>query len=236
MSLALFIKIFIIVHATAGTIALLAGPVSMLAKKGGPLHRRAGRYYAYSMAGVFVTAVVVAYLKSLTFLFMVAFFSFYLVLSGYRALRWKRLSLNGQVARLDWGIQLGTGITALVLLSWGIWQVVNGYSFGAVGIVFGGIALIRVKQTIDRFRTPPDDKAYWLYSHIIGMSAGYIATLTAFLVVNVHFLPSIAVWLAPTLVGAPLIVRVVRQLRERNEQKAKTTVMVSANRVRSLQH
>ncbi|QIP16359.1 DUF2306 domain-containing protein [Spirosoma aureum] len=227
MSLALFIKLFIIVHATAGTVALLAGPVAMLTKKGGPLHRRAGRYYTYSMAGVFVTAVVVAYLKDLTFLFMVAFFSFYLVLSGYRALRWKRLSIDGRVVRLDWAIQIGAGITAVVLLSWGIWQVINGYYFGAVGIVFGGIALIRVKQTIDRFRTPPDDKAYWLYSHIIGMSAGYIATLTAFLVVNVHFLPPIAVWLTPTLVGAPLIVRVVRQLRTRNEQKVKPVVMQS---------
>jgi uncharacterized membrane protein len=227
MSLALFIKLFIIVHATAGTVALLAGPVAMLTKKGGLLHRRAGRYYTYSMAGVFGTAVVVAYLKDLTFLFMVAFFSFYLVLSGYRALRWKRLSIDGRVVRLDWGIQIGAGITAVVLLGWGIWQVINSYYFGAVGIVFGGIALIRVKQTIDRFRTPPDDKAYWLYSHIIGMSAGYIATLTAFLVVNVHFLPSIAVWLTPTLVGAPLIVRVVRQLRTRNEQKVKTAVMQS---------
>ncbi|GAB3893927.1 DUF2306 domain-containing protein [Spirosoma agri] len=231
MSIALFIRLFIIVHATAGTIALLAGPVAMLTKKGGPRHRRAGRYYTYSMAVVFVTAVVVAYLKSLSFLFMIAFFSFYLVLSGYRALRWKRLAIDGKVSSLDWGIQIGAGITALVLLGWGVGQLIGQNFFGSVGIVFGGIALVRVKQTIDRFRTPPEDKAYWLYSHIIGMSAGYVATLTAFLVVNVHFLPPIVVWLIPTVIGVPLIVRVVRRIRAANEQKAENAVMNSAQAV-----
>lgn len=227
MSIQLFIKAFIIIHAIAGTVALLAGPIAMLTKKGAYKHRLAGRYYTYSMGVVFVTAVVVAYLKSLTFLFMIAFFSFYLVLSGYRALRWKRLAIDGKVVTLDWGIQIGAGITAALLIAWGLWQVVNQSFFGAVGIVFGAIALARVKQTIDGFRNPPEDKSYWLYSHIIGMSAGYVATLTAFLVVNIHFLPQIIVWLLPTVIGVPLIVRVVRQIKSANEQKAEKAVIES---------
>lgn len=85
--------------------------------------------------------------------------------------------------------------------------------FGSVAIVFGGIALLRVWQTTRSFRTLPDDKAYWLYAHIIGMWGGYIATLTAFLVVNVHFLPSVLVWLLPTVVGVPLIISVLRRRR-----------------------
>lgn len=226
MSAPLFIKLFIIVHASAGTVALLAGPMAMLTKKGGPLHRRAGRYYTYSMGIVFVTAVVVAYLKSLAFLFMIAFFSFYLVLSGFRALRWKRLSVDGQVATVDWVIQLGAGVTAAVLIGWGIWQLTVPNLFGSVGIIFGGIALLRVKHTIARFQTPPEDQAYWLYSHIIGMSAGYIATLTAFLVVNVHFLPPVVVWLLPTLIGVPLIVMAVRRIRKVNEQKAEAALAI----------
>lgn len=220
MSMSLFIKAFLIVHAIAGTVALLAGPVAMLTKKGGYLHRLSGRYYIYSMMVVFVTAVVVAYLKSLTFLFMVAFFSSYLVLSGYRALRWKQLSTNRRVAPIDWFIQIGAGLTAAVLLVWGGYQVAMGSLFGSVGLIFGAIALLRVWQTITKFKTPPDDKAYWLYSHIIGMSGGYIATLTAFLVVNVHFLPSVVIWLLPTVVGVPLIVTVIRRIRTERASKA----------------
>jgi uncharacterized membrane protein len=220
MPMPLFLKCFVIIHAIAGTVALLAGPVAMLTKKGGPLHQRAGRYYFYSMVGVFITAVVVAYLKSLTFLFMVAFFSFYLVLSGYRALRWKKLAVDGIVATVDWIIQLAAGLTAAVLLAWGAYQVIHGSMFGSVAIVFGAIALLRVWQTTRSFRTPPDDKLYWLYAHIIGMSGGYIATLTAFLVVNVHFMPSVIVWLVPTLIGVPLIISVLRRIRAKHQKKS----------------
>lgn len=226
MSMSLFLKSFVILHAIAGTVALLAGPVAMLTRKGGLLHRRAGRYYFYSMVIVFTTAVVVAYLKSLAFLFMVAFFSFYLVLSGYRALRWKKRTADTLVAKADWIIQIVAGVTAAVLLAWGAYQVIYGSMFGTVAIIFGGIALLRVWQTTRSFITPPDDKAYWLYAHIIGMSGGYIATLTAFLVVNVHFLPSVLVWLLPTVVGVPLIISVLRRIRaKKNPENRKKTLL-----------
>lgn len=229
MSMPLFIRTFLIIHAIAGTIALLAGPIAMLTKKGDTLHRRAGRYYFYSMGVVFTTAVVIAYLKSLAFLFMVAFFSFYLVLSGYRALRWKKLATGGIVAPIDWFIQIAAGITAFVLLTWGSYQVIDGSMFGSVGIIFGTIALLRVWQTTWRFRNPTDEKAYWLYAHIIGMSGGYIATLTAFLVVNVHFMPPVIVWLVPTFAGVPLILSAIRRVRAKREQEGgrKGTVLMT---------
>ncbi len=230
----LFLKALIIIHAAAGTVALLAGPVAMFAKKGARHHRRAGLFYFYSMVAVFVTAVVVAYFKSLSFLFMVAFFSFYLVLSGYRALRWKSLTSGGKVARTDWIIQIAAGLTAVVLLAWGTFQVLNGSLFGSVAVVFGGIALLRVWQTTSRFRTPPEDKAYWLYAHIVGMSAGYIATLTAFLVVNVHFLSPVIVWLLPTVIGAPLILSVTRSIKAKKASRDSVKITAEDQSVKSI--
>lgn len=48
-------------------------------------------------------------------------------------------------------------------------------------------------------------KNYWLLIHIQRMIGAYIAALTAFLVVNNTYLPSLAAWLLPTVILTPLI-------------------------------
>ena len=58
-------------------------------------------------------------------------------------------------------------------------------------------------------------KFQWMFNHIQGMLAAYIATFTAFLVVNVTFLPGIIVWLTPTVVGTPLIAYWVRKYKQK---------------------
>ncbi|MBD2754062.1 DUF2306 domain-containing protein [Spirosoma validum] len=213
MNTSLILKALIIIHATGGTLALASGPVAMLTKKGSTPHRRAGRVYVCSMAVVFVTAVVVAYVKSLAFLFMIAFFSFYLVLAGYRALKLKKLHLGQQPTWIDWALQGGAGLFAIALAEWGIYTWLQGDTFGIVAIVFGAVLLWRTSHAALRFVHPPEDPKYWLYTHIAGMCAGYIATLTAFLVVNNHFLPGVVAWLLPTAVGTPLIIRAIRRVR-----------------------
>jgi len=46
---------------------------------------------------------------------------------------------------------------------------------------------------------------FFLTTHIQRMMGSYIASVTAFLVVNNEILPPVIVWLLPTLVIAPLI-------------------------------
>ena len=72
-------------HATAGGIALLGGPVAMLVRKGGPVHRRAGRVYAVAMVTTAVSAVLLAVLTRNRLLLTVGVFSFFLVFKGWRA-------------------------------------------------------------------------------------------------------------------------------------------------------
>lgn len=43
------------------------------------------------------------------------------------------------------------------------------------------------------------------------MGAGYIATVTAFSTVNFLFLPLVARWLWPTVVGLPAIAHAIRR-------------------------
>jgi hypothetical protein len=71
-----------------------------------------------------------------------------------------------------------------------------------VAIVFGGIGLLLAISDARTFRRPPSDKRAWWFTHMKRMLAAYIATVTAFSAVNFHFLPPLARWLWPAVIGA----------------------------------
>ena len=56
-----------------------------------------------------------------------------------------------------------------------------------------------------KFVRPPAHRNAWWFAHMSGMLGSYIATVTAFSVVNFGFLPTAARWLWPTVIGTPLI-------------------------------
>ncbi len=202
------LRIFLIVHISAGTIALIAGPLAMLTKKGGRQHRAWGNVYSYGMCIVFVTAVYLSVFKEIPFLLMIAFFSFYLVVSGYRALSYKKLHKGQRVAIGDWIFSVASFLFSLALVGWGIYKIlVAGDAFGVVGIALGGLGCRLIYTGIKAFLVRPTDKKYWLYKHVTSMGGAYIATFTAFAVVNVTFLPGPVTWILPTLVGTFFIVR-----------------------------
>ncbi len=75
--------------------------------------------------------------------------------------------------------------------------------------MFGGICFATALQDVLFFRrraTPvanlKDGKQHWFFAHLTRMCAAYIATTTAFVVVNVNFLPQLVVWLGPTVIGS----------------------------------
>ena len=213
-----FALVLLILHISAGTLSLLAGPVAMIAAKGRLLHRRAGRLYFYGMTGVFISAVALSLIKSLSFLFLVAFFSYFLVLTGQRALSLKKLHLGQKAQPVDWVIYAVAGLFGLALLGWGTLLLTQGNSFGSVSIVFGLILSLLVYRGVRKLTNPPSDPRHWLYSHLIGMGAGYVSTVTAFGVVNLTFVPMTFRWLLPTLIGLPLILTTVIRLKRKYRQ------------------
>jgi hypothetical protein len=104
---------------------------------------------------------------------------------------------------------LGTTAPVLAAVDWAHrWHLV----------VLGGIALASAATgyyAVHLSRPPR------LLAHLVGMGSGYIAMLTAFYVDNGprlplwDQLPGLALWLLPTAVGAPLIVRAARRRRRR---------------------
>lgn len=210
--MALLITLLLLIHIAGGFTALISGFIAAITQKGGPAHRKSGKTYFWGMTTVFVTAITLGMLKENWFLFMVGFFSYYMVVRGYRILYLKKLG-GGQLASpLDWGIATTAILFGAALVTS---SLVQGFSsFNPVPFVFGALSISFAIKDVQLFRKGPSSRQHWLYVHIAGMGGGYIATWTAFLVTNIYFLPPVLVWLAPTVIGSICIGLTIRKYRK----------------------
>src|SRR5262249_24100625 len=194
------------VHIAAGTVALVLAPLAMLTVKGGGAHRRWGKIYFWAMAVVAVTAVVLALWRPQIFLALLAGFSFYMALRGYRALSRNRPLAGQGAAAVDWTAALVTLVASAALVVLGLVRPGSGWQrLGIVPVVFGALGMILAGLDVAKFVRPPVNHHAWWFAHMGGMLGSYIATVSAFSVVNFAFLPTTVRWLWPTLIGTPLI-------------------------------
>lgn len=194
------ITVLIYIHAAFGGIALLAGLVSMIVKKGSKLHKKFGLVFYYTMLISAITAMGVALLPhhESPFLFAVGIFSLYFIVTGKRALRFKRKNQNLQIDKLISITMIVTGILMIILpliLSKSLNIVLT--AFATVGIIFS------IKDLI-LYKNPDRLKSGWLKLHLGKMLGGYISATTAFVVVNQYF-PSFYGWFIPGIIGAFVI-------------------------------
>ncbi len=94
-------QVLLVVHIIGGSVALLCAGGALVTKKGGPGHRFFGKGYVAGMTAVFLSALALAAFQANLFLLLIAFFSFYLVFSGFRFTR-NKTGAPGE-ARLDRG-------------------------------------------------------------------------------------------------------------------------------------
>jgi uncharacterized membrane protein len=180
----------LVVHVGGATIALLSGPMPMLSQKGGRLHRRAGDVYALAMSVTTVSALALALVTGKIFFVALAVFTFFLVFNGVRAIGFRR---RQRPSRLDDAVCIVTaGFSA-----WFLWHGIQ--SVDATSVFFGVGGAVLAERHWRRLRDPASD---WLRVHLVSMGAAYVATVTAFLVVNLTFLPRPLVFILPSLLGA----------------------------------
>lgn len=91
-------------------------------------------------------------------------------------------------------------------------NVVEKNNFGLVLVFFGLISLRLCYSDYKLFANKINDKMYWLKNHIGRMTGAYIATFTAFIVVNNTILPPVIAWSLPTFIGALFIVKSIKKL------------------------
>jgi uncharacterized membrane protein len=221
MNFVLFLRILLIIHIAGGTAALVSGLISMLTRKGGTAHRRAGKVYFWGMSGVFVSAVILSLARDNIFLLLVGFFSYYLTARGYRVLYLKNLPAGQKATVVDWLITGVAGLFIVALTGWGILLLAVGHSMGIVAIVFAFIGGLFLRKDIMQFTRPPQEKMHWWYGHISSMGGSYISAFTAFVVTNIQ-LPEYqwVLWLLPSMVGTILITRTIRYDKKRFNKPA----------------
>jgi len=203
-------------HIAAGSIALFAAPGAMLTVKGGRAHRRWGHVYVWAMGVVAVTALALATMRPNLFLALVAIFSFYLAFIGQRTIARRRLSPGQRVTALDWAGVVMAGSGAVGLLLYALLPHGGGRpALWLVALIFGLVGLLLAGREMQGFWRPAADPRAWWYRHMGNMLGAYIATVSAFSVVNFTFLPPIVRWLWPTAVGVPLIGLWIRHYRRR---------------------
>ncbi|MFS4417084.1 DUF2306 domain-containing protein [Maribacter sp. 2307ULW6-5] len=204
----------IILHAVLGGTALLAGTLAIVATKGGVLHKGSGKVFYWSMLLSALSSLVIALMPGHenAFLFCIGLFTIYLILSGYRALRFKKPGLQ---LTADKAISAGMLVTGLVmvlypLLLTGAPNIVLTV-FGAAGMVFGA-------KDLRDFSHPKKLRKVWLRVHLGKMTGAFIASVSAFLVVN-QTLPPLWSWFLPTVLGSFYIAYWLRKVRLKSLKK-----------------
>lgn len=200
------IQIVLWLHIAAGFTAFFVAPVALVTRKGGSTHRTWGKVYFGAMTFSVLSSLIVAAYRPNIFLFLVGIFSFYLAFTGYRVLRRKRPEQGDTATTWDWAIAGFTLAVSMFMIARGSIDLHTfALQVNPVLILFGTLGMIASGNDLYKFVRPSRDKNAWYFDHMAGMTASYLAAVSAFSVVNFTFLPLLVRWLWPTVIGAPLL-------------------------------
>jgi len=214
MNISEIAKFLIIFHAICGSIALFAGTLSMIFRKGQKWHKLAGKVFYIFMTATAVSALIVAVTPGHVnpFLFTIGVFTWYLVWTGNAALRYKNKDENINFDKVVSLIMLLTGI-GMILYPYFVYGKIN-----IILTVFGLLGAILASIDLNRFRHPETLREVWLKLHITKMIGGYIAAFTAFIVVT-GAIPGVAGWILPTVPGLTVIFYWLRKVSVKSRKK-----------------
>jgi uncharacterized membrane protein len=197
-------KPLLYLHILAGLISLGIAYVLLFIKKGNKRHKKLGLIYVYGMSTIFVTAIPLSLLGEFNpFLFVVAIFSFYLAFSGYRQGR----DRNGAREQIDKVLGVFITATSILFYSMAVSLYLIEDSMWITSVVFGSIALGMGINDFRRMKIVERPDFYDRTNlHLNLMLGGTIATTTAFIVTIDPFSILWLNWVAPTIVGTPIII------------------------------
>jgi uncharacterized membrane protein len=212
-------SLFLALHIFFGSIGLFSGSLNLFLKKGGKRHLRVGRIFVFSMIATSIFALILSILKFNFFLLIIGIFTIYLAGTGQRYLFLKKLNQDEKPKLIDWILTGGMGVVGIVFMGWGIFLLFNEKSMGWALLLFGLIGLLSVRKDIENYSGKSKKRQYWLRAHIARIVGAYIASMTAFLVVNQsffpNFIPEVIYWILPTFVLTPLIVYWIRKFAKK---------------------
>lgn len=202
-------QILIYLHAGLGGIALLAGLVALLAQKGRGVHKKSGLAFFYALLFSTSTALIISLLPrhESPFLFAIGIFSAYFIITGYRALRFKKGIPKLLVDKLISWTMIVTGLCMVLL------PIILSHKINIILSVFGIVGLLFALRDLRLFTNYQKLKSSWLQLHLGKMIGGYIAATTAFVVVN-NLFSGIYGWFIPGIIGGFYIAYWTRKLKK----------------------
>ncbi|MHA7057137.1 DUF2306 domain-containing protein [Aquimarina sp. M1] len=189
---------FIYIHAIFGGIALLSGLISIIGKKGGFYHKRAGVVFSITMfisASIAIPITLFPSHRNLL-LHLLSIFTLYLVVSGNRVLQFKK---NHTLGITDILITSIMGLVFIGMISVGIHRCVHEIPKSPLFFFFGGFGIMASIRDISLYKTFKADPKAHLSNHIGKMSGAYGAAVTAFLLAALDY-SNLWVWLSPSVI------------------------------------
>jgi hypothetical protein len=200
------LKTFLLsIHIAAGFSALAAAFIAAITKMLNLPHKwhvYSGRVFFGCMTTIFLTAVSISLITGNIFLLLVAIFSFYLASSGWSYAK----NRSGIPQHLDWLRTFAMLIASVVMASYGIYLLLAHNTNGITMLVFAGIGRALSISDLKSLYSGGVTGKERISRHLTMMLAASIATITAFVVVNFRFNPTLLLWLAPTAIITPIIV------------------------------
>jgi hypothetical protein len=102
LNLQLIVAILLSIHITSGFASLFSAFGALASTKGASRHRRFGQWFFYGMTSVFFTAIPLSIITSNLFLFLIAIFSYYMAVTGWRYAN----NRSGVALKFDWVITI----------------------------------------------------------------------------------------------------------------------------------
>ncbi|GAA4238531.1 hypothetical protein GCM10022291_29350 [Postechiella marina] len=205
------IKILIYIHAFFGGLGLITGIGSILVKKGSLAHKKMGKLFVIGMLTSSLVSMPISCIPNHenAFLFLIGLFTIYLVLVGKRALTFKTKDKATSIDKIISGSML---LCALIMITMGIFGLINNTSMATLYLFFGGFGLSLSFKDFIFYKNPKKQKNAWLISHLSKMLGALIASITAFIVAGLGISNLIA-WTLPTLLGTIYIVYWIRKMK-----------------------
>ena len=186
----------ILLHILGGTVALAAGLLALVIRKGSRLHIRSGRVFIYAYILIVITAILgIVVFEFRSFLAVATIASAYDVFAGYRALR-----LRGHRPQAQDILASALALVAPGVFLFAMHVLHKPWSPALTWSVLGGILALSAYDLSRLWLPLRWLQRAWLHEHLYKMLAAYIAiTATAGATIFPHFQPWSA--LIPVILG-----------------------------------
>lgn len=206
-------EFILLVHISIACSTVLAGTLSMVARKASFFHKGAGKLYFYGMIMTVLSAFVLMLFPEYEnpVMMFIGIFMLYLVISGFRTLRFK--GVTNRVPLFDKILSSTMGAVAILMLSFGATLIWTGDMWGIPLALYSIISIISVWEDFLMMKSVSSSGFDWIKFHALKMIGSYSGAITAILVTQFYDYIGVSTWLIAMIPSLAYMSYWVRKIR-----------------------